>query len=163
MASSTGMAGNLKERINKDLIQALKDKDELKLGTLRLFSAAVHNREIEKKGRGEEIELTGDELLEILRREVKKRKESIEIYAKGHRPELAEKEGKELKILENYLPAQLDAIAVEKIVHEAIETVKPAGPKDFGKVMGEAMKKLKGVADAGLVNKLIKEKLEKRV
>ena len=94
-----------------------------------------------------------------MRREIKKRKESIEIYLKGSRPELAAKEEKELKILEDYLPPQLDPAVVEKIVQEAINTVKPAGLKDFGKVMDEAMKKLKGVADAGLITKIIKERI----
>ena len=151
---------DLKEQINKELIQAFKGKDELKTSVLRLFLASAHNREIEKKGKGEDANLTNDELLEILRREVKKRKEAIDIYSKGNRPELAEKESNELKILEAYMPAQLDAASVEKIVSEAMDAVKPSGPKDFGKVMGEAMKKLKGVADAGLVNKIIKEKME---
>ncbi len=154
---------DLKEQFNKDLIQALKGKDELKVSVLRLFLVSVHNREIEKRGKGEDADLDGDELFEVLRREAKKRREAIEIYANGNRPELAEKETKELKILENYLPAQLDAAAVEKIIDEAVGIVKPAGAKDFGKVMGEAMKKLKGVADTGLVNKMIKERMEKAV
>lgn len=155
------MAGILKDRINKDLIQALKDKNEVKLGTLRLFLASAHNREIEKRGKGEDPDLTDEEVLEVLRREAKKRKESIEIYGKGGRLDLADKEAAELKILENYLPAQLDPKEAEKIIDEAIERVNPSGAKDFGKVMGEAMKKLKGIADSGLVNKIIKEKLEK--
>ncbi|MEK7626843.1 MAG: GatB/YqeY domain-containing protein [Patescibacteria group bacterium] len=150
---------NLKDRASKELVQAQKDKDEMKMSTLRLFLSAVHNREIEKKGRKEDANLTDDDLSEILRREIKKRKESIEIYLKGSRPELAAKEEKELKILEDYLPPQLDPAVVEKIVQEAINTVKPAGLKDFGKVMDEAMKKLKGVADAGLITKIIKERI----
>lgn len=150
---------NLKDQVSKELIQSQKNKDETKVSTLRLFLSAVHNREIEKKGHGEDPNLTDDDLSEILRREIKKRKESIEVYLNGNRPELAAKEEKELKILENYLPPQLDAATVEKIVQEAVETVKPVGPKDFGKVMGEAMKKLKGIADAGLVTKIIKEKI----
>lgn len=150
---------NLKDRASKELVQAQKDKDEMKMSTLRLFLSAVNNREIEKKGRKEDANLTDDDLSEILRREIKKRKESIEIYLKGSRPELAAKEEKELKILEDYLPPQLDPAVVEKIVQEAINTVKPAGLKDFGKVMDEAMKKLKGVADAGLITKIIKERI----
>lgn len=154
------MAG-LKDQIAKDTVQALKDKDEVKVSTLRLFSASAHNREIEKRGHGESPELTEDDLLDVLRREVKKRKEAIDIYLKGGRPELADKESKELKVLLGYLPAQLAPAEVEKIVEEAIASVKPASVKDFGKVMSEAMKKLKGVADANAVNKIIKEKLEK--
>ena len=157
------MAESLKERANKDLVQAQKSKDEIKVSTLRLFLAGVHNREIENKGRGGEASLTDDESFEILRREAKKRKEAMDIYIKANRVELADREEKELKILEDYLPAQLDPAAVLKIVEEAVQTVKPTGSKDFGRVMGEAMKKLKGVADAGLVNKLIKERLEKPI
>jgi len=103
--------------------------------------------------------LSDEELLEILGREAKKRKEAMEIYTKGGRPELAEKEARELKVLEEYLPAQLDAAAIESIVDETIGAMKPQGVKDFGRVMGEVMKKLKGVADPALVTKLIKDKL----
>jgi uncharacterized protein YqeY len=149
----------LAEKINKDLVLAMKAREELKVSTLRLLLSGLHNREIEKKGKGGSPELSEDDVLEVLRREVKKRKEAIEVYLKGGRPELAEKEEKELGILENYLPAQLDGETVRKIVEEAITAVNPAGPKDFGKVMGEAMKKLKGVADSSLVSGIIKEKL----
>jgi hypothetical protein len=152
------MMDSLKDRANKELVQAQKERDETKMSTLRLFLAAVHNREIEK---GKDATLTEDESSEVLRREAKKRKEAMEIYAKAGRPELAEKEEKELKILENYLPPQLDEASVSAIVDEAIKAVQPSGPKDFGRVMGEAMKKLKGVADTGLVSRLIKEKTEK--
>ncbi len=155
------MAESLKERIGKDLIQALKEKDEIKLTTLRLFSASIHNREIENKSHGGEAGITEEECFEILRREVKKRKEAADIYAKANRPELESREKGELAILESYLPAQLDSAAVSKIIDEAVLVVKPSGPKDFGKVMGEAMKGLKGVADASFVTRLIKEKLEK--
>jgi len=152
------MAG-LKERISSELIQALKQKNDVKVGTLRLFLASAHNREIEKKGKGGSPDLSDEELLEILGREAKKRKEAMEIYTKGGRPELAEKEARELKVLEEYLPAQLDAAAIESIVDETIGAMKPQGVKDFGRVMGEVMKKLKGVADPALVTKLIKDKL----
>lgn len=136
------MAESLKERISKDLIQALKNKDEIKVSTLRLFLAGVHNREIENKGRGGEANLTDDESFEILRREAKKRKEAMEIYVKANRIELANREEEELKVLEGYLPAQLDSAAVSKIIDEAVQSVKPVGSKDFGRVMGEAMKNI---------------------
>lgn len=156
------MAG-LKVQVSQDLIQALKEKNEVKVGTLRLFLASTHNKEIEKKGKGGELELSEEETQEILRREIKKRKEAIEIYTKGGRQDLADKESEELKVLEVYLPVQLSSEEVEKIILESIAIVKPVGAKDFGKVMGEAMKKLKGLADTGEVGKIIKEKLEKAV
>lgn len=153
------MAG-LKAQVSQDLIQALKEKNEVKVGTLRLFMAGVHNKEIEKKGKGEAPELSEDEIQEVLRREVKKRKEAMEIFVKGGRQDLADKESAELKVLENYLPAQMAPAEVEKIIAEAIATVKPESMKDFGKVMGEAMKKLKGAADTSEVSSIIKAKLE---
>ncbi len=157
------MSESLRERVNKDLVQAQKNKNEIKVTTLRLFLSGVHNREIENRSHGGEAALSEEEAFDILRREVKKRKEAMDIYAKANRSELENREKGELEILEGYLPAQLDVAAVSRIVDEAIQMVKPAGPKDFGRVMGEAMKKLKGVADAGLVNRLIKERMEQPI
>ena len=153
------MAEGLKEKMSSDLVSAMKARDEVSVGTLRLALAAVHNREIEKKSKSGEAELSADEILEVLRREVKKRVEAIEIYKKGNRPELADKESAELAILEKYLPAKLGGEEIAKIVDEAVKAVNPAGPSDFGKVMAEAMKKLKGVADGAMVGELIKKRL----
>ncbi|MEK7464401.1 MAG: GatB/YqeY domain-containing protein [Patescibacteria group bacterium] len=149
----------LKEKINSDIIQALKNKEELKVSTLRLLSSAMHNREIEKKGKGGETALSDDEVLEIIRKEVKKRREAIEFYTKGGRADSAEKELAEVGFLDGYLPKGLDESEVRKIVDEAFLRVKPAGEKDFGKFMGEVMKVAKGRADSALVSKLVKEKL----
>ena len=96
-----------------------------------------------------------------LRGEVKKRKEAIEMYKRGKRSELAEKEAKELGILEEYLPPQMSEEEVTGVLDEAIARVKPKGPADFGKVMGDVMKQLKGRADAQMVAGLIKKKLDK--
>ncbi|MCP6719970.1 MAG: GatB/YqeY domain-containing protein [Patescibacteria group bacterium] len=152
----------LEEKIKSDLVQALKEKDGLRSGTLRLVLSATHNLEIEKKGKseGKEVVLGDDEVLEVLRKEAKKRKEAIEMYKKGKRGELAEKEEKELNIIEEYLPSQMNEEEIVKILDETMVRVKPGGPADFGKVMGDAMKQLKGKADAQMVAGLIKKKLE---
>ena len=153
------MASTLKEKLEHDKIEALKAKDEVRLGTLRLLTSSVHNREIEKKTKGGTEPLTDEEVLEVITKEAKKRKESIALFMQGGRKDLADKEAGELVILQVYLPAELGEAEVVKAVLEAIERVKPASDKDFGKVMGEAMKSLKGRADAALVSRLVKEKL----
>ncbi len=135
----------------------MKAKEEARLGTLRLLSAALHNREIEKRSQGRESALSDEEVIEVLRREVKKRREAIELYIKGGRPELAEKESGEIKVLEAYLPPALSETEVQKFVAEAMAEVKPQGPKDFGRVMGIAMKKAGGRADASAVSAEVKK------
>jgi uncharacterized protein YqeY len=151
----------LRERINNDLIQALKNKEDLKVQTLRLLSAVIHNREIEKRAKGEEGVLTDDEIAGLVIKEVKKRKEAIDLYLKGGRPELADKENAEIKILEAYLPAQMSEEEIRKALGPILDSIKPQGPKDFGRVMGVLMKELKGKADAELVGKIVREALGK--
>ncbi|MEK7087033.1 MAG: GatB/YqeY domain-containing protein [Patescibacteria group bacterium] len=152
----------LKEKINKDLIQALKEKDSLTAGTLRFLLAGVHNREIEKRGKEENSVLDDAEVLEVLTREAKKRKEAAAIYEKGGRRELAEKELNELKTIRNYLPAELGENEIRQSVIETIEKIGAKDPKDFGKVMGEITKKLKGRAEASLISAIVKEQLENK-
>ncbi len=137
----------------------MKQKDEVRVRTLRLLSSVMKNQEIEQKGRGEDPLLSDEEVFGIVRRETKKRKEAAALYLKGGRPELAAKEEEELKVLESYLPPELGEEAVERAVVEAIAAVHPEGIKDFGKVMGAVMKATKGNADAALVQRIVKERL----
>ncbi len=153
------MANNLLAKIKSDTIAAMKGQLEPQLGTLRLLSAALHNREIEKRTKGEASELSDDDVLDVIRREVKKRREAIELYEKGNRRDLADKESGELKVLGEYLPPSLAPEEVKKIVAEAIAEVKPSGPKDFGKVMGAAMKKAAGRAESSAISSAVKEAL----
>lgn len=152
---------SLKEKIKSDVIRALKSKDDVRTSTLRMLLAAVHNVEIEKKGKsgGKDIVLEDDEVVSVVRREIKKRKEAIEMYEKGKRGELAQKEKIELGVLEEYVPPQMSGEEVTKVVEEAIASVQPKSPADFGKVMGAAMKQLKGRADASVVTKVVKDRL----
>ncbi len=153
------MSEGLLEKIKADTLAAMKGGDAVRLGTLRLLSAALHNREIEKRTKGQSDVLSADDVLDVLRREAKKRREAIEFYIKGGRSELAEKETSELKVLEGYLPPSLDPAEVKRLVAEAVAEVKPQGPKDFGKVMGAVMKKAGGRADSSVISAAVKEVL----
>jgi len=152
----------LKRKIEADFKESFKNRDVIRSQTLRMVLAAIHNREIEKRGRGNSEnseELTEEEVLEVIRREAKKRKEAIELYTKGGRPELAEQETAELEIIKKYLPQELSDGELENIISEVMAKVKPQSDKDFGKVMGEVMKLTKGRADSKKVGELVRQKL----
>lgn len=145
----------LKEQIDSDLKSAMVAKEELKLGTLRMLKARIKNEEIAK---GKEF---GDEEIQtVISSEVKRRKESVEQYTNGGRPELAQKEQDEISVLQKYLPEQMPEEEVRKIISESIagQTFAPA---DFGKAMGLVMPKLKGKADGAVISKILKEELNK--
>lgn len=142
------------KKIAEEVSVAMKSGKSLEVETLRMLLAAVKNREIEKRGKGGG-ELTDDEVIEVIGREVKKRREAAEIFAKSKRNDLAEKENKEIEILSRYLPPQMSKEDVEAIIDSIIQE----GAKDFGAVMKEAMKELKGKADGKAVGEIIKSKL----
>lgn len=141
-------------KIKTDLNSALKESDQLKLGTLRFLLADLQNRQMEKQA-----ELTDEEVIQTIRSQVKKRKESIVAYREGARNDLADKEEQELAILSKYLPQQMEAADLEKIVAETISQSGAAGPQDFGRVMGMVMVKTKGQADGAAVAALVKKSL----
>lgn len=147
----------LKEKIAEDLKKSMKAADSERVGVLRLLSTAIHNKEIEKRGKtGKEETLTDEEIFAVLMTEAKKRKEAIEIFEKGGRKDLAEKESKELVIIQEFLPKQ---ITREEIERAAAEIIKKTGIKDFGSAMKEVMKELRGKADAKLVSEIVKKML----
>ncbi len=150
---------NLKDKIQKDMVAAYKTGETLTRSTLGLLIAAIKNKEIERKGQGEGEELSNDDIIEIMRTEVKKRKDAAEQYEQGGRPELSQKEKDEIVILEKYLPAQMSEEDVAAVVSEVIEETGAGGMSDMGKVMNQVMKELKGKADGSLVNRIVKEKL----
>lgn len=150
----------LKEKISNELTLAVKSRDAFRADTLRFILAGIHNREIEKRTKEKTSDLTEEEILEVLSREAKKRKEAAGFYEKGGRMELAAKEMKELEIIQAYLPAQLDEAEVEKIVAEITKKIGAKGEKDFGRAMAEAMKALKGKTEAALVSRFVKQYLE---
>lgn len=149
----------LEERIKSDLDAAFKARNTTTTDTLRLLTAALHNRSIEKRGKGGEEKLTEEEALEVLRREAKKRKEAAMLYVQGNRQDLAEKENAELSVLSIYLPAQMGEDEIKKEIMNVLASAGVAGTKEFGKVMGLVMKELKGKADAGVVTRILKESL----
>lgn len=149
---------SLKEKINNDLKEALKQKDAFRLSVLRLLNSSIGNKEIEKLKKEEG--LSDDEIITVITNEIKKRRDSADIYTKAGRQELAQKEENELKILMGYLPEQLTDDELKNIVKEAIGKIGATGEKDFGLVMKEVLPKIKGRADGALVAKLVKELLK---
>jgi len=145
----------LKERITQDMKEAMKERDILKVSTLRLLLAEIKNKEIDKKG-----ELTDEEILSLIQKAVKQREESIEQYRKGNRSDLVEKETKEIEILKSYLPEPLSEEELDRIIEETIKEVGAMGPKDMGKVMKAIMPKVKGRVDGKIVNERVSIKLQ---
>lgn len=144
-----------KEKLQNDLITAMKTRDELRTSTIRLAISAVKNIEIEK-GR----ELTDEETTEVIAREVKRRREAIEGAEKAGRSDIAAKEAKEIEVLAVYLPEQLGENEIEQIVREVVLEVGAAGPKDRGRVMGALMPRVRGRADGKAVNQVVERILQ---
>jgi len=145
------------EQIQNDLRESLKNKDEIKVSTLRLLIGAIKNFAIEKESTS--YIPTDEEILEVIRKEAKKRKESIEQFEAGGRNELVEKETKELQILQSYLPAQMSEKEVEKIIEQKIQELGATSAAEIGKVMGTLSQELKGKADMGFVSSIVRKKL----
>ena len=142
---------NLKEKIKLDLNSALKQRQDLTVSVLRQTLAVFLNKEKDKKS-----ELTDQELIEIIFSEAKKRKESIKEFEKGNRQDLVDKETKELKILEEYLPEQLTEQVVKELINQAVIKTKAQTIKDMGKVMAQLMPEIKGKIDVGIVSSMVK-------
>lgn len=136
---------------------AMLAKEEMRLSTIRMLKSAIQYHEIQKGGAG--YEATDEDVLEVVGREIKKRKESIELYEKGGRQELADKEKKELEILQTYLPEQLSEDEVRKLVADAISLTGAKTIQEMGKVMGALMPQTKGKADGQLVSSIVRESL----
>ena len=147
----------MRERILNDLVSAMKNKDKETLTVLRMVKGAMQLEEINKKQ-----ELNDEDVVAVLSKQIKTRKESIVEFEKGNRSDLIEKTQAEIKILEEYMPEQLSEEEVNKIIEEAIEQVNPQAPSDMGKIMGIVTPKLKGRADMSSVSKIVKEKISNR-
>lgn len=147
----------LKDKIQEDLKAAMIAKNEEALSTIRMLKSALQYFEIQKGGAG--YEATDEDVIEVVGREIKKRKESIEMFEKGGRAELAEKESKEMDILKGYLPQQLSEEEIRNLIDDAISQTGASTMQDMGKVMGMLSPKIKGKADGGLVSSIVREKL----
>ena len=149
----------LKENIEDDLKEAMKQKAELKISVLRMFLSALKNKSIEKRGKTGSDGLSEEEVMAVMRSEVKKRRDSIQEFGKGGRQDLVNKEAEELKILEVYLPAEISDIDLEVAVRKIIENLGAISIKEFGKVMGLVMKDTKGRASGDRASKMVNKLL----
>jgi hypothetical protein len=146
---------SLEEKLLNDFKQAMKDKDSAKVSTLSFLRAQISYAALEKKKKA----LDDSECLAVIRKLIKQHQDSIEQFKAGSRLDLAEKEEKELDILKAYLPQEMPADSIKKIIDEAVTGVSAQGIKDMGKVMKEVMTKVAGQADAKTVSDLVKERL----
>lgn len=149
-------------RINQDITTAMKNKEADKLSTLRMVKTALMNFEIEKKGKAGNSDTTIDdaEAIKVLQSLVKQRRDSVEQYSQGGRPELAEKEAAEIKFIEMYLPQALDETVIARIVEETVVETGANSTKDLGNVMKAVMVKLAGqTVDGKVISQLVRSKL----
>ncbi|MDD2434864.1 MAG: GatB/YqeY domain-containing protein [Bacilli bacterium] len=144
----------MREKILSDLVNAMKNRNKEVLSVLRMVKGAIQLEEINLKK-----ELSDDEVIQIISKQIKTRKESIGEFKKGNREDLITATENEITILEKYMPKQMDEDEINKIIDDTFAKVKPVGLSDMGKVMGSVAPLVKGKADLGLVNKIIKEKL----
>jgi len=146
---------SIQNDIKKQLSNAQKQKNEVAISTLRLALASIKNHQIELK----KEEISDDEIVKVLKKEAKKRNESITAYKKGGRDEMADREQQELDIIKTFLPAEMGADEVRQIVGRVIEQQGGTAAVNFGQVMGEVMKQTGGKADGKLVSQIVKETL----
>lgn len=146
---------SLKQKIDKDLKQALKSKDSLRLGVLRMLKSEIRYKEIEKGS-----ELSSDEMVSVLSSSVKRRKDSIQQFEKGGREDLVSQEKAELEVILGYMPEQLSEEKLIEIISQAIKEINATGPSDLGKVMKSVMTQVKGKADGKMVNQLVSSHLQ---
>ena len=147
---------DLKTRLGEDFKQALRSGDKLRVSVIRLLTALIKNREVEKRG-----PLTDAEVLQAIVASCKQRQEAIEPFRQGGRQDLVDKESAELEILQSYLPKPLTSEELHAMVLEAIREVQATSPKEMGKVMGVLMPRVTGRADGKMVNTLVREALSK--
>ena len=144
----------LRDRISDEMRAAMKAREQTRVSTLRMLMAAMKNTQVEKGH-----ELSDDEVLEVVAREAKRRRESMEAFEKGGRAELVEKEGAELAVLEAYLPEQLGEDELGALVDDAIAETGASTPKEMGAVMKVVMGKVKGRADGASVSAMVRARL----
>ncbi len=146
----------LSERIDNDLISAQKNKDSVKVSTLRLLKSAIHNISIAKRDK-----LSEDDIIEVVKKEAKQRKDSIEKFKEGNRQDLVEKEEAEFHILKAYLPEEISAGELLVVVNESISEAGALGPKDMGRVIKLVLDKVKSRADGKTVSTMVSKELAK--
>jgi uncharacterized protein YqeY len=155
-AKEASMADSITDRVQQEMAAAMKARDQEALSTLRMLKAALVEAKIAKKN----ADLTEAEETDVVARYEKKRRETLDEMRRLGRDDLAAKEEREIAVARRFLPEALDEAAVRDAVARAVAATGAAGPRDMGKVMGVLMKELRGRADGGLVNRLVKEALE---
>ncbi len=145
----------LKEKISSDLKVAQKNRDELQVSVLRMLLSDIHNREIAGKKPA-----VDEDVLAVLNSTVKKHKDAVTQFQQGNRPDLVDREQKELLVLEGYLPQALPEGEVREMVRQAMAELTESSNREFGQVMKAAMAKLKGRASGGMVSEIVKEELK---
>lgn len=146
---------SLTERLNNDMKQAMKDKDKVRLSVIRMVRTAMKNLEIDAKR-----ELSDEDIITIMNRELKQRRDSLQAFEAGGRQDLVEETNSEIQVLMSYLPEQLSEDEVRAIVKEVIAATGATGKSDMGKVMSALMPKVKGRADGKLVNQVVSQELQ---
>jgi uncharacterized protein len=149
---------NFIDKINGDIKQAMRDKKSEELSALRMLLAALKNQKIEL---GNKDELTDDQAIAVIKKEVKKRKDSLASYLSGNRQDLADKEQAEITLLNRYLPEEMSDEEIEKIIAEVIAKTPDPSPAKFGQIMGGAIKALAGKADGQKISEIVKKLLTK--
>lgn len=144
----------LKQRIQDDVKAAMKSKDKPRLAALRLVTAAIKQREVDER-----IELDDSQVIAVLEKMIKQRRDSVAQYEQAGRSELAAQELGEIEIIQAYMPEGLSEAEIAGLVDEAIAAVGASGMRDMGKVMGQLKPKIQGRADMGQVSGLVKQKL----
>ena len=150
---------SLRERISADLKTALKNKEQLRLATLRLINAAIKDRDIALRGTGEDREMTDEEITAVLSRMVKQRQESARAYEEGGRLELVERELAEIGVIEDYLPRQLSAEETDAAIEAVIAELEATSIRDMGRVMNLLKARHTGQIDFGAVGPMVKARL----
>ena len=145
---------SLKEKINEDMKSAMRSKDVALLGTIRLIQAAIKQKEVDER-----ILVDDSSVISIIEKMLKQRNDSIEAFKKANRTDLVDKEEFEVSVLKNYMPEQLTAEEVEKIIQEVIKKIGASSMKEMGPVMAQAKEILSGKANMAEVSKIIKAKL----
>ncbi len=149
----------LRARLNDDLKIALKAKDQLAVATLRLILAALKDRDIAARGKGNCDGVGEDEILELLQKMVRQRRESIEAYSNGGRQDLADREAAEIEVIKRFLPKELGEAEVRSAIDQTISELEASSIKDMGKVIGTLKERYAGRMDFGKASQLVKERL----
>lgn len=144
----------IKNKIQEDMKDAMRRQEKERLGTIRLIMAALKQREVDER-----IILNDEQILSVLNKMIKQRRDSISQYEAGNRPDLAQKEAEEIRIIQTYLPAPLSDTEIARLVTECIQETHATSPKDMGKVMALLKTKLQGKGDMSVISIKVKEAL----